>query len=69
MSIYLQLGFKIGRNLVLTVNEDNCGKINDSRHKLILPLQRAVFEGDGKKLDPQIKHLFQCCHFHKYRST
>jgi polar amino acid transport system substrate-binding protein len=52
---YLQeLGFKIGRNLVLTVNEDNCGKLMIQGKVDLAPYNEQSIEAMAKKLDPQI---------------
>jgi polar amino acid transport system substrate-binding protein len=52
---YLQeLGFKIGRNLVLTVNEDNCGKLMIQGKVDLAPYNEQSIEAMAAKLDPQI---------------
>jgi polar amino acid transport system substrate-binding protein len=52
---YLQeLGFKIGRNLVLTVNEDNCGKLMIQGKVDLAPYNEQSIETMATKLDQQI---------------
>jgi polar amino acid transport system substrate-binding protein len=52
---YLQeLGFRIGRTLILTVNEDNCGKLMIQGKVDLAPYDEQSIEAMAAKLDPQI---------------